>query len=117
MIVCSTVYERSPSAFDSSLEEITLEKAKELAKTMRGFGPALGDNASEIIEAYAKSFPDRKPIEILAMVLSNRKNAIELCNLKSKQAALYSLHGSAGILPYLTAGKGISHNGYFVLVL
>ena len=87
MIVCSTVYERSPSAFDSSLEEITLEKAKELAKTMRGFGPALGDNASEIIEAYAKSFPDRKPIEILAMVLSNRKNAIELCNLKSKQAA------------------------------
>lgn len=87
MIVCSTFYERSPSAFDSSLEEITLEKAKELAKTMRGFGPALGDNASAIIEAYAKSFPDRKPIEILGMVLSNRKNAIELCNLKSRQAA------------------------------
>jgi para-nitrobenzyl esterase len=87
MIVCSTFYERSPSSFDSSLEDITLDKAKELVKTMRGFGPGLGDNSPAIIDAYAKSFPDRKPIEILAMVLSNRKNAIELCNVKSKQAA------------------------------
>jgi para-nitrobenzyl esterase len=87
MIVCSTFYERSPSSFDSSLEEISLDKAKELIKTMRGFGPALGDNASAAIDAYAKSFPDRKPVEILSMVLSNRKNAIELCNVKSRQAA------------------------------
>jgi para-nitrobenzyl esterase len=87
MIVCSTFYERSPSAFDSSLEDITIDKAKELVSTMRGFGPALGDQASAAIDAYAKSFPDRKPIEILSMVLSNRRNAIELCNVKSKQAA------------------------------
>jgi para-nitrobenzyl esterase len=87
LIVCSTFYERSPSSFDSSLEDITLDKAKELVKTMRGFGPALGDNGPVMIEAYAKSFPERKPIEILSMVLSNRKNAIEVCNLKSKQAA------------------------------
>jgi len=86
LIVCSTFYERSPSSFDSSLEDITLDKAKELVKTMRGFGPALGDNGSAMIEAYSKSFPERKPIEILSMVLSNRKNAIEVCNLKSKQA-------------------------------
>lgn len=87
LIVCSTFYERSPSSFDSSLEDISLEKAKELVKTMRGFGPALGDNAIAAIDAYAKSFPDRKPIEILSMVLSNRKNAIELSNVKSRQAA------------------------------
>ena len=87
MIICTTFYERSPSSFDSSLEDITLDKAKELVKTMRGFGPGLGDNTSVIIDAYAKSFPDRKPIEILSMVLSNRKNAIELCNVKSRQKA------------------------------
>jgi para-nitrobenzyl esterase len=87
MIVCTTFYERSPSSFDSSLEDITLDKAKELVKTMRGFGPGLGENSPAIIDAYAKSFPDRKPIEILAMVLSNRKNAIELCNVKSLQEA------------------------------
>lgn len=87
MIVCTTFYERSPSSFDSSLEDITLDKAKELVKTMRGFGPGLGENSPAIIDAYALSFPDRKPIEILAMVLSNRKNAIELCNVKSLQSA------------------------------
>jgi para-nitrobenzyl esterase len=87
MIVCSTFYERSPSSFDSSLEDITLEKAKELVTSMRGFGPALGENGPAVIDAYAKSFPDRKPIEILSLVLSNRKNAIELCNSKSKQPA------------------------------
>ena len=32
MIVCTTFYERSPSSFDSSLEDITLDKAKELVK-------------------------------------------------------------------------------------
>ena len=87
LIVCSTFYERSPSSFDSSLENITLEKAKELAKTTRGFGPSLGDNAPSVIEAYAKSFPDKKAIEILSMVLSNRKNSIEICNVKARQAA------------------------------
>lgn len=85
MIVCSTFYERSPSSFDSSLEDITLDRAKELVKTMRGFGPGLGDNASAVIDAYAKSFPDRKPVEILSMTLSNRKSSIELCNVKTKQ--------------------------------
>lgn len=87
MIISTTFYERSPSAFDSSLENITQEKAKELAKQMRGFGPPLGNNADQVVEAYAKVFPDRKPIEILSMVLSNRKNAIDLANAKSKQPA------------------------------
>jgi para-nitrobenzyl esterase len=85
MIVCSTFYERSPSSFDSSLENITLEKAKELAKTTRGFGPSLSDNAPAIVEAYAKNFPEKKPIEILSMVLSNRRNSIEICNVKARQ--------------------------------
>jgi para-nitrobenzyl esterase len=87
MIVCSTFYERSPSAFDSSLEDISLDKAKELVKTTRGFVSPLGNNTDAIIDAYAKCFPDRKPIEILALVLSNRKNVIEFCNTKSTQTA------------------------------
>jgi len=86
MIVCSTFYERSPSSFDSSLEDISMDEAKEMVKTTRGFSRIpFGDNASEIIDAYAKCFPDRKPIEILAMVISNRKSQIDLCNVKYKQ--------------------------------
>jgi para-nitrobenzyl esterase len=87
MIICSTFYERSPSSFDSSLEDISFDKAKELAKTMRGFGVSLAENASNIIDAYARSFPDRKPIEILSLALSNRLRTIETANAKAQQPA------------------------------
>jgi para-nitrobenzyl esterase len=87
MIICSTFYERSPSSFDSSLENITLDKAKELAKTTRGFGVSLAENASNIIEAYAKNFPDKKPIEILSMAISNRLQTIATADAKVNQPA------------------------------
>ncbi len=87
MIICTTFYERSPSMFDSSLENITFEKAPELLKTSRGFGQPIGDHANKVIEAYAKAFPDRKPIEIVSMALSNRVNAVAIADQKSKQPA------------------------------
>lgn len=87
MIICSTTHELSPSSFDSSLEDITFDKAKELAKTMRGFGVSLAKNSSGIIDAYSRSFPDKKPIEILSMALSNRLQTIAAANAKAKQQA------------------------------
>jgi para-nitrobenzyl esterase len=87
MIICSTFYERSPSAFDSSLENITLEKAKELVKTTRGFGPALADKGPAIIDAFAKNFPDKKPIELLSMAISNRLQTVAAADAKVKQPA------------------------------
>lgn len=87
MMICTTFYERSPSSFDSSLENITREQAKEQLKTIRGFGVSIGENASTVYDAYEKVFPDRKPIEILSMAISNRKNAIALADVKSRQAA------------------------------
>ncbi|HZY24834.1 MAG TPA: carboxylesterase family protein, partial [Bacteroidales bacterium] len=74
-------------SFDSSLEDITLDKAKELAKTIRGFGVSLAENASNIIDAYAKGFPGKKPIEILSMALSNRLQTIATANAKAQQQA------------------------------
>ena len=87
MIFCSTFHERSPSAFDSSLEDITLDEAKELTKTIRGFGPSLAEKGPGVIDAYARSFPDMKPIEILAMAISNRENTIRTIDAKSAQQA------------------------------
>ena len=87
MMICSTFYERSPSSFDSSIENITLDEAKKLIKTTWGFIGPLGDNSSSIIDAYAKNFPDRKPIEILSLVLSNRKQVIATADVKAKQPA------------------------------
>jgi len=87
MIICSTFYERSPSSFDSSVENITLDEAKNLIKTTWGFIGPLGENTSAIIDAYAKSFPDKKPIEILSLVLSNRKQVIATADAKAQQPA------------------------------
>lgn len=86
MIFCTTFNERSPSAFDSSLENISMDQAGELGKTIRGFGPALGNNAPKVLDAYAKSFPGKKPIEILSMAISNRQRVIQVINAKAKQA-------------------------------
>ena len=85
MIICTTFYERSPSSFDSSLENLTKAQAKEQLKVLRGFGTSVGENASAVYDAYEKAFPDRKPIEIVSMAISNRKNAIAVADVKSKQ--------------------------------
>ena len=87
LLICTTFYERSPSSFDSSLENISKEQAKEQMKIIRGFGVSIGENAPAVYDAYEKVFPDRKPIEILSMAISNRKNAIALADAKSKQSA------------------------------
>jgi len=64
-----------------------MDKAAELLKNTRGFGPPIGDKAGKVIEAYAKAFPNRKPIEIVSMALSTRKSAVDLADAKSKQQA------------------------------
>ncbi|HZX74809.1 MAG TPA: carboxylesterase family protein, partial [Cyclobacteriaceae bacterium] len=85
MIISSTFYERSPSSFDSSLENISKAEAKEQLKTQRGFGVSVADNASVVYDAYEKAFPDRKPIEIVSMAISNRKNVVAVADVKARQ--------------------------------
>lgn len=81
MIISTTFNEQSPSRVNSALENVTLAEAKENLK------PRFGDKTSEIVDSYAKVFPDKKPIEIWSMVVSNRKGAIATADAKSKQKA------------------------------
>jgi para-nitrobenzyl esterase len=81
MIICSTFNEQSPSRTDASLEEITLDGVKEKLKTR------YNEKAGEIVDAYMKVFPDKKPVEIWSMVMSNRQSSVTLANVKSKQPA------------------------------
>lgn len=85
MIISTTFYERSPSSFDSSLENISKAEAKEQLKTLRGFGTSVAENASAVYDAYEKAFPDRKPIEIVSMAISNRRNAVAVADAKVRQ--------------------------------
>jgi para-nitrobenzyl esterase len=40
-----------------------------------------------VVAAYAKAFPDRKPVEIWSLVSSNRQSVVALANVKCQQAA------------------------------
>ncbi|HEX2977044.1 MAG TPA: carboxylesterase family protein [Bacteroidales bacterium] len=87
MLICSTLNESSPSRTDASLEAVTLADVKEKVKGRSGFSSGMGEKASEVVDAYAKAFPDRKPVEIWSMITSNRQSLVALADAKSKQAA------------------------------
>lgn len=79
LIINTTFHESSPSRTDASLEEINLAGVVEKIK------PRFGAEAAKIVEAYSQNFPKAKPIEIWAMILSNRKNAIAAADAKVSQ--------------------------------
>jgi para-nitrobenzyl esterase len=87
MIICSTFNEQSPSWTDAALENITLDEVVEKVKERAGFGAGFGEKAKEVVEAYAKAFPEKKPVEIWSLVSSNRQNTVILADAKSKQSA------------------------------
>jgi para-nitrobenzyl esterase len=87
MIICSTLNEQAPSWTDAALEKITLDQVVEKVKERAGFGAGFGERAKEVIDAYAKAFPDKKPVEIWSMASSNRKSVVELADSKSRQPA------------------------------
>ena len=87
MLICSTFNEQSPSWTDSKLEATTLDEVAEKVKARAGFGPGFGDKAKDVVAAYAKAFPDKKPVEIWSLVSSNRQSTVALADAKSKQPA------------------------------
>jgi para-nitrobenzyl esterase len=87
MLICSTTEEQSASWADSSLEAITLDEVVEKLKLRAGFGPGLGEKARAVVDAYAKAFPGRKPVEIWCLASSNRQNVVALADAKAQQPA------------------------------
>ena len=87
MIISSVQNEQSPSWADASLEAITLDQVVERLKHRAGFGGGFGDKAQDVVEAYSKAFPGRKPVEIWSLASSNRQSVVALADVKSKQPA------------------------------
>ncbi len=85
MIICSTLNESSPSRTDAALENVTFDQVKENIKNRSGFSSGVGNKAAEVVDAYAKAFPDKRPVEIWSMISSNRQSLIALADAKSKQ--------------------------------
>jgi para-nitrobenzyl esterase len=81
MIFCTTFHEQSPSRTDAAVENITLPEVTER------LAPRFADKAPAIVEAYARNFPAAKPVEILALINSNRQAVVRAANTKSKQTS------------------------------
>ena len=87
MLICSTFHEWGMARTNPEMEKITAEEAKEMLKERAGFRGGLGEKAPEVYDAYAKVFPDAKPIEIMTLVASNRKGVVDTATAKSVQPA------------------------------
>ena len=87
MIICSTFNEQSPSWLDASLEKVTLGQVAERLRDRAGFGAGFGSKAADVVEAYAKAFPGKRPVEIWSLASSNRQSVVALADAKSKQPA------------------------------
>ena len=84
MIISTTFNEMSPSRSNAALENVSLLEVKERLKDR------FGDRVNDVVEAYAKAFPNLKPVEIWSLAASNRQQAIATANAKCKQrAAVY----------------------------
>jgi len=85
LLINTTFHEQAPSRTDASLEKITLSGVKEKLKAR------FADQTDAVVDAYAKNFPEAKPIEIWALINSNRKSAIATANAKAgqKKAPVY----------------------------
>ena len=75
MIIGNCTGERSYSGNDPSLEDITFDELKEKLSTSQGEGGgpfgrriSFGARAGEVIDAYAKAFPGKKPVAIWSLL-------------------------------------------------
>ncbi len=81
MLFCSVKHESNPNRNNPELENVTLEDV------ITRMTPNYGDNARAVVEAYAKTFPECRPIEIWALLTGVRTNIVRSANRKYEQGA------------------------------
>lgn len=79
MLFCSTFHESSPSRTNPAIENISMQEVAEQLNSR------YGARSAEVAQAYANAFPAAKPVEILALVHSNRSAVVESATAKLQQ--------------------------------
>jgi len=102
LMINTNFHEQSPSRTDASLELITFEGVVDKIKGR------FGDDSAKIVAAFQKNFPKAKPIEVWALILSNRKGAVATADAKFSQGKAPVFLSWFGWQPhYLMAGCGL----------
>jgi para-nitrobenzyl esterase len=93
IIICSALNECSPSLLDPSVEDISFDGViSNLVKNevlLAPGGQAITglskEKAEEVVNAYRKAFPDKKPVVIWSMITRHRQATNHIADIKSKQ--------------------------------
>ena len=80
LMLCTTTSEFSLSKENLQMENLSFDDAVALVRD--NFGQA---NAEEALKAYQKAFPEKKPIELVNLVVAQRKNVIATADSKYAQ--------------------------------
>jgi para-nitrobenzyl esterase len=81
MIIGTTMHERSPSLTEPALEAMALD---DVATRLE---PQLGERTAQVLDAYRAAHPSAKPVELLALILSPRTDAITQAELQFQAGA------------------------------
>lgn len=79
MLYCTVRDEWNPNRDKPELENISLSGVIEQLQLQ------YGGRAADIVNAYAATFPEARPIEIWSMITASRSNAVRSANVKSAQ--------------------------------
>ena len=82
LMLCTTSSEFALSKENPTLEAISFDDA--VAMVRDSFGQP---NAEEALKAYQEAFPNKKPIELINLVVAQRTNVIATADAKFKQGA------------------------------
>jgi len=95
MIIGSCTGEQSHSGNDPSLEDITFEELKEKLRNEKGVGgffgmPDFGNRVDEVIDAYAKVFPQKKPVAIWSLLGGRNRQLEQVLKQTENGGAVYN---------------------------
>lgn len=79
MLYCTVSEESNPNRDRPELEDITFEGVVERLSSR------YGENTEKVVKAYADLFPEKRPIEIWALLTGVRTNVVRSANIKSRQ--------------------------------
>ena len=82
LLLCTTTSEFSLSKESAEMEAMSFEDAVALVRDSYG-----QPEAEAILKAYQEAFPAKKPIELVNLVVAQRRNVLATANAKCKQDA------------------------------
>lgn len=79
MLYCTVSEEGNPNRDRPELEDITFDGVVEQLSSR------YGENTRKVVEAYAEAFPEKRPVEIWALLTGVRSNVVRSANVKIGQ--------------------------------